>query len=357
MSRVVAVRAPSNIALVKYMGKTDSGSNLPENASLSMTLDRLCTVAETWASGSRGEIEWTTELPRHAPSSLSGLQVPMLSDSGRARVIRHVQRVRDAVPGIFAETGLKPRAGFQNEGWCVRSANTFPPASGIASSASSFASLTLATALACAEDPAEFRSIFRKGALKRALAAVSRVGSGSSSRSFEGPWVLWEGPFAAAVSTSMPRMSHFVILVSSEPKKVPSSDAHLLVKTSPLWSERPARANDRTRSLVSALVERDFREVARIAWTEAWEMHSLFHTCSTPFTYWEPGTLAALQFLAPFIETNSPPIVTLDAGPNVHVIVPQENRAEWKRRLHDQFGERIILEDGEGSGAEILHVE
>ena len=40
------VRAPSNIALIKYMGKTDSTRNLPENPSLSMTLDRLCTYLE-----------------------------------------------------------------------------------------------------------------------------------------------------------------------------------------------------------------------------------------------------------------------------------------------------------------------
>ena len=35
------VQAPANIALIKYMGKKDENSNLPDNASLSFTLNNL----------------------------------------------------------------------------------------------------------------------------------------------------------------------------------------------------------------------------------------------------------------------------------------------------------------------------
>jgi mevalonate pyrophosphate decarboxylase len=83
-------------------------------------------------------------------------------------------------------------------------------------------------------------------------------------------------------------------------------------------------------------------------------MHSLFHTSAQPFSYWQGGTMDALQWLSPLIRSEEPPIVTLDAGPNVHVIVPEKHRADWRSRLHGKFGTRVILEDAQGTGAELL---
>jgi diphosphomevalonate decarboxylase len=92
-------------------------------------------------------------------------------------------------------------------------------------------------------------------------------------------------------------------------------------------------------------------------------MHSLFHTCEDPFTYWKPGSIEGLQFLAPFVRAGAtatvgsgnagalPPIVTLDAGPNIHVIVAESQYAEWRERLHARFGARAVLEDRPGTGA------
>lgn len=39
----IEASAPSNIALIKYMGKTDAVSNKPTNVSISYTLDELKT--------------------------------------------------------------------------------------------------------------------------------------------------------------------------------------------------------------------------------------------------------------------------------------------------------------------------
>jgi mevalonate pyrophosphate decarboxylase len=85
-----------------------------------------------------------------------------------------------------------------------------------------------------------------------------------------------------------------------------------------------------------------------------WEMHSLFHTSEEPFTYWNPQTIEGLHFLAEFLKSPTPPIVTLDAGPNVHVLVAEGDRSVWRERLTTQFGKDRILEDGQGPGAEVL---
>ena len=51
MPNRILARAPSNIAIEKYMGKSDSERNLPANPSLSLTLTNLCTYVEIRAVG------------------------------------------------------------------------------------------------------------------------------------------------------------------------------------------------------------------------------------------------------------------------------------------------------------------
>src|SRR4051794_38670761 len=102
--------APSNIALVKYMGKEDSRLNLPLNGSLSLTLNQLCTVVEIQSSASGNQQStWIPEPPRIPSPDLeaSGLraQVPSLSEAGTSRVLKHVERVRDRVQSLFSPYG------------------------------------------------------------------------------------------------------------------------------------------------------------------------------------------------------------------------------------------------------------
>ena len=198
-----------------------------------------------------------------------------------------------------------------------------------------------------------FEQVFSASlAFKRELAKVSRVGSGSSCRSFEGPFVLWSEENTEAVPHQMPELRHFVILVSESQKTVSSTEAHARVKTSPLWNGRTERVETRLNDLQAALAIGDLKSVSLHAWREAWEMHSLFHTSVEPFTYWKGQTVEVLNWLTPFVyESEQAPIVTLDAGPNVHVTVLASRYEEWRERLVARFGAKGFLEDRPGLGA------
>lgn len=358
-----AARAPSNIALIKYMGKKVGQGNLPENGSISMTLDALCSVAEVSLSddqGGRGlvshRVKWVPERPR----GFQGLplEVPLLDDAGILKLIRHAERMILAADEVFPRYGIPVRrlSSLAGGGSLVfRTANTFPQASGIASSASSFAAITVATALACAQDRNSFERAWSSDrTFREDLAKISRQGSGSSCRSLGGPWVMWEEEQVSVLPAQMPKMAHFVLLVSDRQKSVSSSEAHLRVKSSPLWEKRPERVAVRLMELKGALAKGDLSTIAQIAWTEAWEMHSLFHTCAEPFTYWEPATLHLLRELGPFVFRSRPPIVTLDAGPNIHVIVEESQKAEWLDRLNQMTrGDISILMDQQGTGVSL----
>lgn len=354
MTQIIA-RAPSNIALIKYMGKKAIG-NLPENPSLSMTLSKLCTFAEVSVVESSKDIEtWVPEQPALGKYSESDLmfQVPVLKPEGIEKVLKHVRLLRAKCPEVFSPFQIKPRAGQFH--YQLKTANTFPQASGIASSASAFAAVTLSVAGAMASDFSEFQKVYLENmSFRRALASLSRQGSGSSCRSFEGIFVEWDAEATRTVESKLSELAHFVLLISGASKAVSSSEAHVFVKTSRLWEGRVARVEARLAQLKEALIAGDLGRVALISWGEAWEMHSLFHTATFPFSYWEPGTVEALRFLGPFVNSDNPPIVTLDAGPNPHIIVRASDREEWRARLKERFPRFELLEDRAGMGAEVF---
>lgn len=331
MKVLVRVRAPSNIALIKYMGKSDSSVNLPANPSLSLTLDALCTMTEIeFHPGGAFRLDW------EGADAMEGVALrPLrLKESDRPKMGRHFSRV-------LAHFG----APFEGH-WTVRTGNAFPAGAGIASSASGFAALTLAIA-----------SALGKGTAPRGeLAALSRQGSGSSCRSFEGPWVEWRDAEAAPVASNFEPLSDLVVLVEETEKTVGSSEAHLRVRTSPLWKGRVERANARLESIRAALSSADWGLLSRTCWEEAMDMHELFHTAAPSFSYWTPRTREILAWLES-IGANAAKVkmaVTLDAGPNIHLLVPRHDEAFWMDRIEERFPGTSVLSDRQGSGAKVL---
>src|SRR3990167_2595421 len=119
-------QAPSNIALIKYMGKKDTQNNIPINDSLSYTLKHLLTSVTLETQSGTQDIWEPLELP--------GAISFALSRSDQKRFLNHLYYLKS----IYNYTG----------GFIVRSVNNFPKSSGFASSASSFAALTQCAILA-----------------------------------------------------------------------------------------------------------------------------------------------------------------------------------------------------------------
>ncbi len=331
MKTIVRVRAPSNIAVIKYMGKSDTSVNLPANSSLSLTLDALCTMTEIEHSPASGfQLEWT------GVSEMGGrsLRPLALQEKDRPKMERHFRRVLEHFGA--------PLAGR----WQVRTGNAFPAGAGIASSASGFAALTLAIAAV----------IGKQQTPRSELAALSRQGSGSSCRSFEGPWVQWDHENAASVEWSLGPLTDLVILIEESEKAVGSSEAHQRVRTSPNWSGRVERAKSRLARIRSSLVEGDWKSFSSTCWDEAMDMHELFHTSEPSFSYWKPQTREVLAWLES-IGAHRGDVkigVTLDAGPNVHLLIPQRDEAFWLDKLEEHFPANAVMVDRQGAGAEVL---
>jgi diphosphomevalonate decarboxylase len=304
--------APSNIALIKYMGKEPG--NRATNPSLSMTLRDFRTEVEIELLPKSASSDRWQPLPGSAP----------LRASSTDRFVQFFQKMKaDAGIGDFFE---------------LRSGNNFPSDAGLASSASSFAALTKTAAIAFSE--------LNKKPLPEpeALAKLSRTGSGSSCRSFFSPWCSWENERIGSVESKLPELVDLVAVLETGFKKVSSSQAHQKVRTSPLFEGRGARVQKRMQELKAALATGDFKKTAEISWAELWDMHSLFHTSQPSFSYFAPDTIRVLRWVEDCWEkSGNGPIATIDAGPNVHLLVAKEDRRHYREALQ-KLGDWKVME-------------
>jgi len=116
-----------------------------------------------------------------------------------------------------------------------------------------------------------------------------------------------------------------VVIVASEKKKISSSQAHRRVTGSLLFRGRIERATERNELLKAALLKKDFSQAFELCWSEFWDMHALFETSSPSFGYMTSSSVEVINFARSYWEKHSNgPIVTMDAGANVHLLnVPE----------------------------------
>ncbi|MFN3697805.1 MAG: diphosphomevalonate/mevalonate 3,5-bisphosphate decarboxylase family protein [Pseudobdellovibrio sp.] len=316
--------APSNIALIKYMGKTDTAGNKPTNSSLSYTLNNLRTFVRIKQNGFLTEDRWS-------PYVRDDLRPIELSEKGRQK---------------FLDFFTKLKVEFKLEGcFEIESANNFPSDCGLASSASSFAALTLVA-----------HQFSGSKYLPRELARISQKGSGSSCRSFFSPWSLWHEQGAEEIQFPLKDLKHLVILCDENKKTVSSSQAHVRVLTSDLFKGRPERAQERLQKLIQLLRAynsqkidlQNWKSMFELCWNEFWDMHTLFHTSSPAFMYLNGEGFAALASILETWHVDSDgPIVTMDAGSNIHLLF-RPNQAEHYLKYIHMFNDKFNIWSDEG---------
>ena len=258
----------------------------------------------------------------------------------------------------------------------VVSNNNFPMASGIASSASGFAALTVAASAALG---------LRLDATQ--LSAVARQASGSASRSLFGGFVEWErgggegeseeergeregesllSPHSTfldsgSVAHQMHDEEHWALrdviaIVSAGAKRVSSSSGHRLAATSPFNAARTQCVSEWLATVRRAIAERDFSLLGPVLEADALAMHGVMMTSAPSLLYWQPGTLEVLHAVRAWREEEGVPVYfTIDAGPNVHLICEaEETAAEVERRLRPLPAVRRVLTSGPGGGPQLL---
>jgi diphosphomevalonate decarboxylase len=317
-------QASPNIAFIKYWGKqasqSDDDRNLALNPSISLTLSKARSETLVVLEGVRGQ---NVRLDGRTASSLD-----MEKISGQlARVARALGR---PVPTEFQ----------------VSTQNNFPSGTGIASSASGFAALTLA-AVGALLNRSEAEAMLRE---KPAfLSALARRGSGSAARSIEGPFCKWDGDAAFKLPIDWPLRDTLVVF-SKEPKKISSSQGHQAALSSPLLRARLDRLPERIAAMELALREKNLSQLGPLIEAEALEMHEVARAGNPPADYLLPQTRDFLESLPAKRDYH----FTIDAGPNLHFISERKIRPDLEALLRELDLQGEIIEDQGGSGASFL---
>ena len=226
--------------------------------------------------------------------------------------------------------------------YTISSQNNFPRSIGAASSASSFSALTLAVYKLAKEKSSLEQSKFRSIKAQE-LAHLSRVGSGSSGRSLFAPWCLWEGYKIHSFECSWNHFLHQLVIVDDKDKKISSTTAHQRIETSPQFAQRADRANKRLVALKASLNLEDWKQSFQICYEEFLDIHSLFESAKTPFSYKTEVTQKVLGYVAQFWKKyKDGPLITMDAGPNVHLLYRKDQK-KYQEEISQQLSDFTVL--------------
>ena len=323
--RRASARAGANFALIKYWGKRDASLNLPDVGSISLTLERLCT-------------ETTVTFD-------PALDADDLSLDGRSDPAR--------TPRISAFLDLlRERAGVRAFAR-VETANDFPTAAGLASSASGFAALTVAA-----------NAALDAGWDARTLSELARIGSGSAARSIFGGIVeMHRGErddgadsFAEPLAEAGHWPLQVAVAISTRAEKAVGSTEGMqrTADTSPFyraWVEnQPADlAEART-----AIADKDFERLAEVAEGSALAMHGLAMSARPGLLYFNATTMECLHRVRALRADGVPVFFTVDAGPQVKAICEPVALPTVRDALVDVPGVLDVVESGLGPGAEVI---
>jgi diphosphomevalonate decarboxylase len=111
--------------------------------------------------------------------------------------------------------------------------------------------------------------------------------------------------------------------VSKKEKSVSSRAGHGLMEGNVYAKNRYKQANERIIQILKAMRNGDLETFGQIVEDEALTLHALMMASSPSFTLLEPNTIEMIKKIRAFrMDTKLPVFFTLDAGPNIHLLYP-----------------------------------
>lgn len=317
-------KAPSNIALVKYWGKKQN--QIPANASVSFTLDNCRTITSVvYTRLDKVNNEFSFDLIFEGENR----------EDFKPKIQTFFERIERYIPFL-------KRYHFS-----INTSNTFPHSSGIASSASGMAALSLCIMdierqMVSEMDPDFF---FKKASF------LARLGSGSACRSIKGNLVQWGEhndimgstnlygiPYPYPVNEVFKSYQDTILLVHKGQKSVSSTVGHDLMHGHPFSEKRFEQAHENLIRLRSIFAEGNLDDFIEVVESEALTLHAMMMTSIPYFILMKPNTLNIIEKIWEFRKTSKKHLCfTLDAGANVHLLYPNSEKKEVNKFIREEL--------------------
>ncbi|UBB90881.1 diphosphomevalonate decarboxylase [Candidatus Kaistella beijingensis] len=311
-NQTVSASCPSNIALIKYWGKYEN--QIPANPSISYTLNHCKT--NTF-------MEFFADEEFSVQTYLAGNEEKKFAE----KIEKYFKNIEDFLPWI-----LKGK-------YIIRTENTFPHSSGIASSASGFGAIAK-----CLMDLDEqFSGKIADDLKAKKESFLARLGSGSACRSLYNGLVVWGKTDEVEGSSDLyavqypneeihPIFKNFndwVLLIHEGEKSVSSTVGHGLMKTNPYAERRFQEAHENFTILKEILKTGDLQNFIKLVEHEALTLHAMMMMSEPAFILMKTGTLEVINKIWNFRkETGLALFFTLDAGANVHLLFPGDSDSD-----------------------------
>ena len=311
-TQAVSESCPSNIALIKYWGKY--ADQIPANPSISYTLNHCKTNTS---------MEFIADGAFSVQTFLAGNEEVKFAE----KIEKYFKNIEQYLPWI-----LKGK-------YIIRTENTFPHSSGIASSASGFGAI--AKCLMALD--ASFTGKNSEEESLRKASFLARLGSGSACRSLYNGLVVWgktdevEGSSDlfgvqypdAEIHEVFKSFNDWVLLIHEGQKSVSSTVGHGLMNTNPYAGRRFQEARENFVPMKEILKNGDMERFIKLVEHEALTLHAMMMMSDPAFILMKTGTLAVINKIWDFRrETGLSLFFTLDAGANVHLLFPNNGTEE-----------------------------
>ncbi|WP_300675557.1 diphosphomevalonate decarboxylase [Soonwooa sp.] len=306
-NQTVTESCPSNIAIIKYWGKYEN--QIPANPSISYTLNN-CKTNTT--------MEFLANEEFSVQTFLAGKEEKKFAD----KIEKYFKNIGKYLPWI-----LKGK-------FIIKTENTFPHSSGIASSASGFGAI--AKCLMALDE--KFSSNKQQPTTDNQKASfLARLGSGSACRSLYNGLIVWGKTKEVSESSDLfavpypndeihpifKRFNDWVLLIHEGEKSVSSTVGHGLMNTNPYAERRFQEAHENFEKLKDILESGDLDGFIKLTEHEALTLHAMMMMSDPAFILMKTGTLEVINKIWEFRRITSLPLFfTLDAGANVHLLFP-----------------------------------
>lgn len=329
--KIVTAKAPVNIALIKYWGKSNEKLKTPINDSISGTLDidEMCATTSVAISSNYDSDEFW----------LNGEKQNLSNGSSARLLIEEIKKLSNYDKKIL---------DYKIH---ISSFNNFPTAAGLASSAAGYACLAYVVGHAYGVvDSCE-------------LSKLARIGSGSACRSLFGGFVQWVKGQDHDSSKAIQIVDHdywpemrVVICVINEKQKDVSSSAGMSrsVKTSELIRYRadtvvPARIEE----MKSAIIDKNFDKFANLTMQDSNQFHAICLDSFPPIFYLNETSRQIIKICSVINShyAHNKVAYTYDAGPNACIYLLEEFVPKFLYLMQTFF--RKSGGDGQSSELEI----
>ena len=201
---------------------------------------------------------------------------------------------------------------------------------------------------------------------------IARLGSGSASRSTEGPITLWGSSnsylgssdlYAINISDDVNKVFHdyqnSILIIDPGVKKISSSIGHKLMNENPFSNTRFDLARNNISRLKEIFKSGHLDDFINLTESEALMIHSLMLSSNPYFILMKPNTLEVIQRVLEFRkDTKLPVSFTLDAGSNVHLLYPNSVKESIQKFIEADLlkfcKSKTHIHDSLGMGSEKL---